>query len=469
MENKNEKLAKKSLIYFIGSLSSKILNFILVPIYAYTISSSDLGNYDYIITLANIIIPVIYIVLWDGILKFSLSQKAEEKKITTTSSLFILTINIVLMPILYVIFKYFYNIGVDSIYVIGIFIVYGLNTIWQYYARALKKEKLYVISSIIATIINLILNIITICILKMGFVGLTISYIISNLISIGIIELNVKVLLRLNLKDFDKKLLYQMIKFSAPLVLNTISAWLLSGMSKVIIISKLGSEANGIYTFASKFSIIVTLIGSVINMAFIEESIISSKSESVDKDFLKTVEFIFEKFLSFLIVCVPVINIFYLFITNTEYYDSRIYFSFLLIYGLFSIMSTNIGTIFHVVNKTKYAFFTTLLGAIVFIIISILGIEKYGLMCVIVAQIIGSFIMFFSRYIFAEKNTKNKFKWKKIILFIIVYIIITIICYKSDLLINAIILFITFIFLCYDNRKIIYNVYQRGVDKFWKN
>ena len=97
MENKNEKLAKKSLIYFIGSLSSKILNFILVPIYAYTISSSDLGNYDYIITLANIIIPVIYIVLWDGILKFSLSQKAEEKKITTTSSLFILTINIVLM------------------------------------------------------------------------------------------------------------------------------------------------------------------------------------------------------------------------------------------------------------------------------------------------------------------------------------------------------------------------------------
>ena len=147
-------------------------------------------------------------------------------------------------------------------------------------------------------------------------------------------------------------------------MLNTISAWLLSGMSKVIIISKLGSEANGIYTFASKFSIIVTLIGSVINMAFIEESIISSKSESVDKDFLKTVEFIFEKFLSFLIVCVPVINIFYLFITNTEYYDSRIYFSFLLIYGLFSIMSTNIGTIFHVVNKTKYAFFTTLLGAL---------------------------------------------------------------------------------------------------------
>lgn len=469
MEDKSKKLARKSLVYFIGNLSSKILNFLLVPIYAYTVSSTDLGNYDYIITLANIIIPIVYIVLWEAILKFSLAKKAEEKKITTTSSIFIFCVNIILMPILYIIFKYVYNIGIDSKYIIGIFVIYGLTNIWQYYARALKKEKVYVISSIIATIINLLLNIISICILKMGFVGLTISYIISNLISIGIIELNVKVLYRIKLKDFDMKLLVEMIKFSAPLVLNTISAWLLSGMSKIIIVNKLGSEANGIYTFANKFSIIVTLIGSVINMAFVEESIINSRAEKVDEDFLNTVEFIFEKFLSLLIICIPVINIFYSFIINTEYYNSRIYFPFLLIYGLLSIMATNIGTIFHVVNKTKYAFLTTLLGAVIFIMISIFGIEKYGLMCIALAQIVGSFIMFFSRYIFAEKNTKNKFKWKKIILFIIVYIIITIICYKSDLLINAIILFITFIFLCYDNRKIIYNVYQRGVDKFWKN
>lgn len=461
MKDKNKKLAKKSLIYFIGNLSSKILNFLLVPIYAYTVSSTDLGNYDYIITLANIIIPIIYIVLWEAILKFSLAKKAEENKITTTSIIFIFFINILVMPILYIIFKYFYNIGVDAKYIIGIFLLYGFTNIWQYYSRALKKEKIYVISSIVATIINLLLNIITICILKLGFVGLSISYIISNFIAIVIIEINVKVLNKITLKEFDAKLLKEMIKFSAPLVLNTISAWLLSGMSKVIIVNKLGSEANGIYTFANKFSIIVTLIGSVINMAFVEESIINSKEEKIDEDFLSTVESLFEKFLSLLIICVPVINIFYIFIMNTEYYNSKIYFPFLLMYALFSIMSTNVGTIFHVVNKTKYAFLTTLLGSIVFIVISVLGVEKYGLMCIALAQIIGSFMMFLTRYLFAIQNTKNRIKWKKIILLMIIYIIIFIICNKANLTLNIIIFLVIFILICYDNRKIIYNIYKK--------
>ena len=175
MENKNKRLAQKSLIYFIGNLSSKILNFLLVPIYAYTISSTDLGNYDYIITLASIIIPIVYMVLWEAILKFSLSQKATIRRITTTTSIFTIILNIIIIPIMYIVFQYFYNIGVNAIYIVGIFVLYGLTNIWQYYARALKYEKVYVFSSIIATISNLIMNIIFICVLKMGFIGLAIS------------------------------------------------------------------------------------------------------------------------------------------------------------------------------------------------------------------------------------------------------------------------------------------------------
>ncbi len=465
MENKNKRLAKKSLIYFIGNLSSKILNFLLVPIYAYTISSTDLGNYDYIITLASIIIPIVYMVLWEAILKFSLSQKATIRRITTTTSIFTIILNIIIIPIMYIVFQYFYNIGVNAIYIVGIFVLYGLTNIWQYYARALKYEKVYVFSSIIATISNLIMNIIFICVLKMGFIGLAISYIVSNVIAIVVIEFKVKIISSIKLEDFDAKLLKNMIIFSAPLVLNTVSAWLLSGASRIIIINKLGSNANGIYTFANKFSVIVTLIGSVINMAFVEESIINSKSENVDNDFLKTVEFLLEKFLSLLILAIPTINIFYYMITSTEYYESKLYFPFLLIYSLFSVMATNIGTIFHVINKTKYAFFTTILGTIVFFLVAIIGIDKFGLICISNAQILGAFVIFISRYIYAKKYCRQGFDWKKIAIMLFFYIVISILCYNANLISNIIVFMILLVMISYTNKNIIINLYNKIVKK----
>lgn len=465
MENKNKRLAKKSLIYFIGNLSSKILNFLLVPIYAYTISSTDLGNYDYIITLASIIIPIVYMVLWEAILKFSLSQKATIRRITTTTSIFTIILNIIIIPIMYIVFQYFYNIGVNAIYIVGIFVLYGLTNIWQYYARALKYEKVYVFSSIIATISNLIMNIIFICVLKMGFIGLAISYIVSNVIAIVVIEFKVKIISSIKLEDFDAKLLKNMIIFSAPLVLNTVSAWLLSGASRIIIINKLGSNANGIYTFANKFSVIVTLIGSVINMAFVEESIINSKSENVDNDFLKTVEFLLEKFLSLLILAIPTINIFYYMITSTEYYESKLYFPFLLIYSLFSVMATNIGTIFHVINKTKYAFFTTILGTIVFFLVAIIGIDKFGLICISNAQILGAFVIFISRYIYAKKYCRQGFDWKKIAIMLFFYIAISILCYNANLISNIIVFMILLVMISYTNKNIIINLYNKIVKK----
>ena len=465
MENKNKRLAKKSLIYFIGNLSSKIFNFLLVPIYAYTISSTDLGNYDYIITLASIIIPIVYMVLWEAILKFSLSQKATIRRITTTTSIFTIILNIIIIPIMYIVFQYFYNIGVNAIYIVGIFVLYGLTNIWQYYARALKYEKVYVFSSIIATISNLIMNIIFICVLKMGFIGLAISYIVSNVIAIVVIEFKVKIISSIKLEDFDAKLLKNMIIFSAPLVLNTVSAWLLSGASRIIIINKLGSNANGIYTFANKFSVIVTLIGSVINMAFVEESIINSKSENVDNDFLKTVEFLLEKFLSLLILAIPTINIFYYMITSTEYYESKLYFPFLLIYSLFSVMATNIGTIFHVINKTKYAFFTTILGTIVFFLVAIIGIDKFGLICISNARILGAFVIFISRYIYAKKYCRQGFDWKKIAIMLFFYIVISILCYNANLISNIIVFMILLVMISYTNKNIIINLYNKIVKK----
>ena len=53
---RTERLAKKAGIYFIGNLSTKFLSVIVVFIYAFYINAEDLGKYEYIQTISNIIL-----------------------------------------------------------------------------------------------------------------------------------------------------------------------------------------------------------------------------------------------------------------------------------------------------------------------------------------------------------------------------------------------------------------------------
>ena len=61
-----KQIATKSVIYLIGNLSSKVISAILIPIYAFFISTSDLGTFDYSQSLMNVFVPILYISFGEG-------------------------------------------------------------------------------------------------------------------------------------------------------------------------------------------------------------------------------------------------------------------------------------------------------------------------------------------------------------------------------------------------------------------
>lgn len=74
-------LFKTSIIYFVGQILSKVMWFILLPLYTHYVSAEDYGYYDLAISLMNVIIPVIFMEIWSGSLRFSLEKDDEEKKL----------------------------------------------------------------------------------------------------------------------------------------------------------------------------------------------------------------------------------------------------------------------------------------------------------------------------------------------------------------------------------------------------
>lgn len=453
----SKSLMKKSGIYLIGNLSSKIMSALLIPIYAFSVSVNDLGYFDFSQTIMGILSPIIILAIWEAILKFVLIEDNLEKKrkIITTSAIFSIFVAILFL-LFTIIIKQFLVYTLDYFYLIILMIVlHSLVYVWQYYARANGEDRLYISAGILATIINFLLIIVLVVFFNLGLLGLLIAYNVSQFSIILIIENKLRVISNLELIDFDFKLLKKMILFSSPLVLNLISAWFISGFGRLIVTLELGSESNGLYSFAIKFSLVITMLGTVITMAIIEEAIMAVKSKKFDESFNKTLESLFQIFQSITLIAVPLILIFYHFISDTDYYNSLELAPWLLLYAVANTMASNMGSVFQAIDKTKYQFITTLLGAFVTIVISYSLIHVIGVIGVITGQVLGAITMLLSRYILINKFVKLKIFWLPIILRLLSFVIITFICINSNLMVNVFIELLLLIFFYYMNRKIV--------------
>ncbi|MGL5382544.1 MAG: lipopolysaccharide biosynthesis protein [Culicoidibacterales bacterium] len=459
----SKELIKKSGIYFIGTLSSRLMSALLIPIYAFYINTTDFGTYDFAQTLVGILSPVVIMAIWEAILKFLIAETDEmnKNKVISTSVIFSLAMAGTFFFGLVLVANF---IDEKMLYTVLIALMISLHTlvfVWQYLARGTGKNKLYVTAGITSTIINFSSVILFVVILKMELLGLLLSYNISQFAILFMIERNLKILPNLKLKYFDKHLLKKMILFSSPLVLNLISAWFISGFGRIIITTNLGAEANGLYSFASKFSLIVTMIGSVVTMAIVEEAIVSAKTNGLSDNFNKTLENLSNIFQVVAILAIPAIVVFYHLIAETGYVDSLTYAPWLLLYAVINTMASNMGTAFQAIDKTQYQFTTTLFGGATTFIISILLVNYIGISAIVLGQIFGAIVMLFSRYYLINKFIDFKINWNPVILKLLLFSALALILPQLNYGISLAVFAISILILVIKNKTIILKLMEK--------
>lgn len=459
----NTRVIKKSAIYLIGNFSSKILMAIIIPIYAFYVQSSDLGYFDYSQTIMSIVVPIVFFSVWEAILKFTIDDKYPKNEIINSAVLLSLGACLIIIVGIFVV-----GLFVDIqyyLYILLMFIMYGLVQIWQYAARGLNNSKIYVISGIVGTVVNFCAIVLLVVWRKIGLQGLLISYVLSQLATFITIEAKLRLLPTVRLRGNSFALLKSMVAFSAPLTLNTISAWLFTGFSRVIINSKLGTYENGLYAFANKFAIVISMLGSVITMAVIEEAIISRKDKQKETHEGKNAGELYIALLCIAMVAVPLIRLFYNFIAESEYYSSFVYVPFLLLYAALSTLASNIGAQFQALEITKYQFVSTIIGSAVTVVLSILFIGKFGIMAVVISQAIGALIMVVARYIIVKKYMIYQMNICNILISTILYIALSILCINTSIAVVLGMLVISIVYAFMQNRKLIFTVFKRNRSK----
>lgn len=458
MINKYKELLKNIGIFGISNLVTKIILFLMIPLYTNVLSSSEYGIIDIISTTINLAIPIFTLCITEAVIRYTMEKITNKKQVLITAFRVVL-IGFIILNILSIIAMF---LGISIKYVIiflSYYIVLAINNILAYYLRGIEKVKELGLISIIRVIILVCLNLLLLLYFNTGVIGYYLSLIISDIIAIIsfaiIIKKDNKMYHDVNEPNISK----EMINYSKPFIANSISWWINNASDKYVLLLFCNIETTGIYSISYKIPSILEMIQNVFAQAWQ----ISAIKEYKDKKSSIFFENMYKYYNIILVFSVCFLLLFLKVISKIlfakEFYTAWQYVPFLLLAILFGALSGFLGSIYAAYKDSKMYAKSTIIGAIINIFLNFILIPILGATGAAFATFLSYLLIWVIRLKFMKKYITLKINFKKDITAYIILIIdslIIIINYsKIILLISNLISIMILIILYYNEIKFI--------------
>lgn len=377
--NKIKRFFETAGIYFAGNILSKLVAFFLLPLYTTRIEPAQYGNYDLVISLINLVAPIAFFQIWDAMFRFAFEVKTyKEKYKIINDATIILGFGIIPYIIIfsgtYIYFRFEY---------FGYAIVYGLlfavQYIYTYAARLFLKNKLFVFSGMANTLLTAFSNIFLIVSLDWDVRSLYFSAVIGMILQICIIESQLHLIKNFSIKDLSLEKSKDMLKFSIPLCIATISYWLLSGFTKVMITKQLGAYENGLYAVSNRFSSMITIFVNVFQFAWNEMAYLIAGEENRKEKYNLCVSLLFKTIMFGSGIAFLVSKILFPFLIADQYSEAIGIIPISIIGVALNSMAGFLGTLFMTEKRTSYILYSTLISATINIVLGRSFIKIWGL------------------------------------------------------------------------------------------
>ena len=418
--NQKKQLMKNTIIIAIGKLSTQIISYLLLPLYTSQLDPSEYGNYDFICTLSVFLCPIITLLMEESMFRYLIDadSKVQRKKIITQTIIYTF-FGTVLFTIIAALIMGF---GTDytPMYITAIItfvisnILIGLSNALS---RGLGKIKLYSVSNFILGISTIILNIVFILSLNAGAEGLLWANTIANAFTAIVILAILK--LPKYIGKIDKPLMKDMIKYSVPLVPNSISWSIINMSDRIILTQMVSSAANGIYAMANKFPNIINVLYGYFYTAW-KESAAKIVKEDNKNQYYNSIYHDAKRFLYAITIClIAVMPFAFPIFINEAYDEAYVYIPIVMIATYYSNLSSFYGGIFSAYKDTKIMGTTTIVAAVINLVIDLLLVNWLKIYAACFSTLIANLIVYFYRKKKLKKYLKLKeLKWQGPMLFL---------------------------------------------------
>lgn len=432
MKLKFKRLILDTLVFSIGNIGSKLVLFLLVPLYTNYLTTFEYGIADLVFSVAQLLIPVFSISLCNSVLRFGLSND-QKKEDVLVSALVITLVTSLGLVFLTPLFNLYIAISEWKWYLCIYVIEADFNLLLMNYLKVIDKNRRYSVISIIQTLVLAISNLFLLAYLNLGIRGYLLANILAYLVSNSCLIFSVKLSSVFKIGRINKDLAFKMILFSAPLIINDISWWVIHSSDKVMIESMISGSALGLYTAAAKIPSFLNMLISIFSQAWGISTIKEVENEK-DIGFFSEVFYYYSTIVSFAsILLISIVKPFFPIYVGSLFKEAWVLVPLLVASAAFSAISSYFGALYSALNKNVNSMITTVIAALANIVINYISIKNIGIWGAIVGTIVSCFIISVIRMIDVLRFIKIQINWRQYIfnyMIVVIYALIVSIDYQ---------------------------------------
>lgn len=401
-------LLSNTIIFGIGIFGSKLLVFLLMPLYTRVLTTADYGIVDLLVQTSNLLIPVVSAGISNAVIRFGLDKSVRKRDVFSTGLLTILC-GFSLFLLLFPFADKIPFLSEHTIFIYLYVLTSCLRGLCSQFTKSLGLVRLYAFDSILSTLTIILFNILFLLVFKWGVMGYILSTILSDFLSSLFLFFTVRLYKFVHLTKIRKKTARAMLRYSIPLIPTTIFWWVTNVSDRYLVTYMLGSEANGLYAVSYKIPTIVILISGI----FIDAWQISAVSETnrLERERFFTKVFSVYQAIVFLTAsgliafCKVITKI----LVSEAFYPSWEYIPFLVMSTVFSCFVTFLGTVYMVEKCSSMTLVTTIIGAVINLALNIKYIPVFGVTGAAFATFFSYFMVFVIRAVDTRRFLRIRF------------------------------------------------------------
>lgn len=433
------KLAKNTLILSIGTFLPKLASFITLPILTGYLTKEEYGTYDLITVLVSLLLPSATMQIQSAAFRFLIDCRDNEdkvKRIVSNITAFIIPTSLITLIIL------FFCIPSQSVTVRMFICLYFLADILvngaRQVCRGLERNLDYSVSAIISAIGKMVFAVICVYILRTGLLGTVISLFMASFSSLIYLLIKAKLYRYIDIRLLNKGLLKEMIRYSWPMVPNSMSGWVMRVSDRVVVTAFMGLGANAVYSVANKIPSILNLAQNTFTMAWHENASVVSKDRDAGEYYSQMFRTMFNLMAGFFGILIAATPVLFKLLIRGEYDEAYNQMPIIFVGMFFFSMAAFLGGIYVAYKKTKSVGITTMLAAACNLLIDIGTIKWLGLYAASGSTLISCLFLFIYRIINVQKIIRVRYDIWHIVLVVILMIGEAVLCFFRIPVLDAI-------------------------------
>jgi len=399
MISRSKELAKNTFIIAIGRFSSQIISLILLPIYTFYLSPVDVGLIDLIFTYVALLVPVLTIQLEMSIFRYLVDARKDEdeiKKVISNAMQIVAVTTLVALAIGYILANIF-EIKYAGI-ILFIVLASMISSLFMQIARGLGDNKRFAKASVFSSITMMLGVSVLVIYGKNGASGVLIAMALANIASATYLFINLKIYKYISLFKSNRELKKQLISYSLPLVPNGISWWIISVSDRTIIAISLGLAANGIYAISTKYAMIYMSIFAIFSLALTESASLHINKKDSEKFLSGAYTNSMKVFGALGLILIAIAPIIFKLFVGPDFQQATQYVPILILASFCNAIVLVYSAIYVAKKLTKQVATTSIMAAVINIVLTILLVRFIGIYAAALATFIAYFCMAIYRH-----------------------------------------------------------------------